>query len=137
VSTLSTAPITAATHAIARLTAAIAVALVLTAATVAAVARATAPPVGALPPGPKSTIVTQPGQLVAVALPSRGGGRSWRIARAFDDAVVRQVSEANVGSNVVVVFKSVGEGQATLAFALTRGETAKALEARTFSVRVK
>jgi hypothetical protein len=110
---------------------------VLTASTVAAVARATAPPVGALPAGPKSTIATQRGQLVAVALPSRGAGRSWRIARAFDDAVVREVSEANVGSNVVVVFKSVGEGQATLAFALTRGETAKALEARTFSVRVK
>ena len=103
----------------------------------AAGASATAPPVGPLPPGPKATIVTRAGELVAVALPHRSGGRVWRIARAFDGTVLREVSEADVGSNVVIVFKAGRTGSVTLAFALTRGETAKAFEARTFDVRVR
>ena len=103
----------------------------------AAAAPATAPPVGPLPAGPTATLVTRAGELVAVALPHRSRGRAWRIARRFDSAILAQVSEADVGSNVVLVFKAMHVGNATLAFALTRGETAKAYEARTFRIRVR
>ncbi|HEY1366522.1 MAG TPA: hypothetical protein VGF23_05390 [Gaiellaceae bacterium] len=112
-------------------------ALVAVAAVTAVAARGSSTPVGPLPAGPTATVATQAGQLVAVALPHRSGGRSWRIARTFDSAVLRQVSEADVGSNVVLVFKTVRPGRTTLAFALTRGETAKAYEARRFRVQVR
>jgi len=99
--------------------------------------RRSAPPVGALPAGPTSTIQTQKGELVAVALPSRGGGKVWRVARAFDAKVLQQVSEANVGSSVVLVFKAKGSGSTALVFGLTKGETAKAYESRKFVVTVR
>ena len=102
-----------------------------------AVAGASSPPVGPLPPGPTATVVTDVGQLVAVALPHRSGGRVWRVARAFDGTVLHETSEADVGSNVVLIFKATRSGRVTLAFALTRGETAKALEARRFKVQVR
>jgi len=98
---------------------------------------AESPPVGPLPPGPTSAIQTQPGQLVAVALPHRPGGRVWRVARAFDAHVLRQVSEADVGDNVVLVFRAAGRGSTTVAFGLTRGERSKAYESRRISVRVR
>ena len=103
----------------------------------AAVARASAPPVGPLPVGYKATIATRAGELVAVALPHRPGGRVWRIARAFDGKIVHEVTEADVGTNVVVVFKADTKGSTTLVFALTKGETAKALDSRTFAVTVR
>jgi hypothetical protein len=99
-------------------------------------ASASAPPVGPLPTGPTSTIVTTSGELVAVALPHRAGGRVWRIARAFDGNVVNEVSEADVGTNVVLVFKATGRGTTKLVFTSTLGERTKAYEARTFVVRV-
>jgi hypothetical protein len=99
--------------------------------------RADSPPVGALPRGPTSTIETQKGQLVAFALPRRSNGRVWRVARRFNPQVVRQVSEADVGTSVVLVFKASGVGATTVAFGLTRGETSKAFEARRFVVRVR
>ncbi len=99
-------------------------------------ALASAPPVGPLPAGPTSTIATKKGQLVSVALPHRSGGRSWRIARAFDSKVLREVTEGDVGSTVVVVFKAVRAGRTAIVFALTRGEAAKVYEARRFAVRV-
>ena len=111
-------------------------ALTAVAAAAAVAAHASSAPVGPLPAGPTATLATKAGELVAVALPHRTG-RSWRIARAFDPAVLRQVSEADVGSNVVLVFKTVQPGRTTLAFALTRGETAKAYEARRFRVHVR
>ena len=98
---------------------------------------ASSPPIGPLPPGAHATVTTKAGQLVAVALPHRSGGRVWRIARPFDGSVLREVSEADVGSNVVIVFKAVRPGALTLSYALTRGETTKALEARTFTVRIR
>lgn len=103
----------------------------------AAAAQASSPPVGPLPPGPHATLTTKAGELVAVALPHRSGGRVWRIARPFDGSVLREVSEADVGSNVVIVFKAVRPGALTLSYALTRGETTRALEARTFAVRIR
>ena len=106
-------------------------------ATVAGARTAAAPPVGPLPSGPTSTIQTQVGQLVAFALPHRPSGRVWRIARAIDSRVLVQVGEADIGANVVLVFKAKAKGSATVSFGLTRGETAKAYEARRFSVKVQ
>jgi hypothetical protein len=103
---------------------------------VVGVAFASAPPVGPLPAGPTSTIKTTKGQLVAFALPHRAGGRVWRVARAFNSKVLRQVSEADVGKQVVLVFQAVGSGTTTVAFGLTRGETAKAYESRRYTVSV-
>jgi hypothetical protein len=117
-------------------TAAIAVAATALGLGVVTGVHATAPPVGPLPAGPSSTVVTRVGQLVAVALPHRTGGRSWRIARPFDATVLRQVGEADVGANVVLVFAARRAGATTLRFALTRGEAAKAFESRTFVVHV-
>src|SRR5579884_340848 len=85
-------------------------------------AAASAPPVGPLPKGPVTTITTQKGQLVAVALPHRVGGLVWRLAHAVNPKVLRQVSEADVGRDVVVVFRAVGPGRVRLAYGLTRGE---------------
>ena len=106
------------------------------AAIVVGAAFASAPPVGPLPAGPTSTIKTTKGQLVAFALPHRTGGRVWRVARAFNSSVLRQVSEADVGKQVVLVFQAAGNGTTTVAFGLTRGETAKAYESRRYTVTV-
>ena len=112
-------------------------AAVAAASILAGVGRADSTPVGPLPSGPTSTIQTQQGQLIAVALPHRANGRIWRVARTVDARVVKQVSEADVGNNVVVVFKATGTGTAGIAFGLTRGETAKAFESRRYTVRVR
>ena len=74
---------------------------------------------------------------LAVALPHRPAGRVWRIARPFNGSVLRQVSEADVDSSVVLVFKALRAGKVTVVFALTKGETSKAFEARTFDVRIR
>jgi len=100
------------------------------------IAGATSPPVKNIPAGPVSTIATQRGQLVSVALP-HVAGKSWRIARAPNAKVMREVAEADVGRNVVVVFKAVGKGHAAVVFALTRGETSHAYASRSFSVTVR
>jgi hypothetical protein len=100
-------------------------------------AEASAPPVGPLPKGPVTTISTHKGSLVAVALPHRANGRVWRLARAVDPKVLREVSEADVGKDVVVVFRAVGAGKARLAYGLTRGETRHAYASLTFAVTVK
>jgi hypothetical protein len=95
-------------------------------------------PVGRLPKGPVATTLTKPGQLVAVALPhaSKASGLSWRVARRYDSRIVRQVSEADVGTNVVLVFKVVGRGRTSLVFALTKGDTsAVAVKASTHVIR--
>jgi hypothetical protein len=116
---------------------AVAAGVTITLATVAGARTVAAPPVGPLPTGPTSTIQTQVGQLVAFALPHRPSGRVWRIARAFDSKVLTQVGEADVGANVVLIFKAKAKGSATVSFGLTRGETSKAYEARRFSVKVQ
>jgi hypothetical protein len=103
---------------------------------VAGAAAATAPPVKHIPIGPVSTIATQRGQLVSVALP-HAVGRSWRIARTVNANVLREVAEAEVGDNVVVVFKAVGKGHVTVVFARTRGEAPRADASRSFSVTVR
>jgi hypothetical protein len=102
-----------------------------------AAARAGSTPVGPLPPGPVSTITTGPGQLIAVALPhaSKTSGLTWRVARRYDSSIVRQISEADVDTNVVLVFKVIGRGKTSVAFALTRGDTSsKAVKAATQTI---
>ena len=110
------------------------------AASVVAIAGASsteAPPVGPLPSGPTSTIQTRVGQTVAFALPHRPNGRVWRVARQINSKVLTQVSEGDIGTNVVLLFKAKGKGTAKVSFGLTRGETVKAYEARYFVVNVK
>jgi hypothetical protein len=97
-------------------------------------------PIGTLPDGPTTSVSTQRGQLVAVALPAQKAstGLVWRVARTVDPKVLRQVSEADVGSSVVVVFRATGAGTAKVAFALTRGDASpKAVKAATWVVRVR
>jgi hypothetical protein len=104
----------------------------------AGAAQADSTPVGPLPKGPVTTVATSPNQLVAVALPraTAKSGLVWRIARQYDSTVVREVSEADVGPNVVLVFKVVGRGTTSLVFALTRGDTSpKAVKAVTHRIR--
>jgi hypothetical protein len=104
----------------------------------AATALADSAPIGPLPVGPVSTIEAQHGELVALALPKRSEGRVWRVARTFDAKVLRQVSEANVGSSIVLVFRAGAVGRTTISLALTKGDvSAKALESRRFDVRVR
>jgi len=105
---------------------------------VAASAHADATPVGPLPAGPVATIEAQHGELVALALPTRSGGRVWRIARAFDAKVLHQVSEANVGTSVVLVFRADHAGRTTVSLALTKGDASpKALESRRYRIHVR
>jgi hypothetical protein len=107
---------------------------------VAAAASADSPPIGSLPKGPTTSVATQRGQLVAIALPSQkaASGLVWRVARRVDAAVLRQVSEANVGASVVVVFRATNAGTAKVAFALTKGDaSSKAVKAATWVVEVR
>jgi hypothetical protein len=100
-------------------------------------ARADSTPVGSLPGGTVTEITTSPNQFVAVALPhaSKKSGLSWRLARQYDSSVVRQISEADIGTNVVLVFKVTGRGKTSLVFALTRGDTSpKAVKAATHTI---
>ena len=94
---------------------------------------ASSPPVGPLPKGPVTTIRTQPGALVAIALPHRSGGLTWRLAGSLPSTIA-EVSEANVGADVVVVYKTKGTGVTTLAYGLTRDESTGAKASLTFKI---
>jgi hypothetical protein len=73
---------------------------------------------------------------VSAALPNQTGGRVWRVARTIDVRILEQVSEADVGASVVLVFRTKASGTTNVAFGLTRGERTKAYESRLFTVRV-
>jgi hypothetical protein len=108
------------------------------AAAFAAGAAADSTPVGTLPKGPVTKVETSRGSLVAVALPHRTNGNVWRLARQVDPRVLQEVSEADVGPTVVVVFRASGTGTARIVYALTHGDVSgKALESATHVVRVK
>ena len=105
----------------------------------AAIACADATPIGRLPKGSTATVVAPRGSLVAVALPRQleSTGLEWRLARRVDPRVLRQVSEANVGRNVVIVFRAIAEGSARVVFALSRGDAGSAaVRAAVYAVRV-
>lgn len=103
----------------------------------AAVASASAPPVGKLPKAVLTTVSIPPGGLVSVALPARPKGFVWRLARPFDGKVLREVGEADIGVNVVVVFAAALPGSTKLVYALTKGETSKAYKAIEYRVTVR
>ncbi len=46
------------------------------------------------------------------------------------------MSDANVGSSVVIVYRAVGRGSVNVRYGLTRGETRKAYASATFNVHV-
>lgn len=115
----------------------IALVVIAIAAILAVPAVASAPPVGPLPPGPVQHITTQPGQLVAIALPHAAHGRVWRLARAVNPKVLREVTEVDVPGSVVIVYKAVGRGSVVVAYGLTRGETAHAFASRRFAITVR
>jgi len=109
------------------------------AAVLAIPALADSTPVGPLPKSPSSTFSTHRGWFVAVALPrqAKSSGLVWRIARPFNSDILHQVSEADVGKNVVVVFNVSGTGTTSIIFALTKGDSSpKAIRAITTVVRV-
>ena len=95
-------------------------------------------PIGPLPNDPVTNVETARGSLVAVALPRQNPvtGLVWRIARPVNTRILRQLSEADVGPSVVLVFRATGTGTATVRLALTRGESSgKAVRAVTYHVR--
>jgi hypothetical protein len=107
---------------------------------VAAQAAADSTPVGPLPSGPVTTVTTDRGSFVAVAVPRQkaSSGLVWRVARPLKPAVLRQVSEADVGASVVLVFRAAAKGSISVVLALTRGESSgKAVRAVTYRVRVR
>jgi len=116
-------------------TAAVAVVLALALALGAGGALASAPPVGPLPLPTVTSVKTTRGQLVSLALPRRAG-YVWRIARAVPVRVVRQVGEGDVGTSVVLVFRAVGRGHASVFVAETRGERPQAFRAVRLDVTV-
>jgi hypothetical protein len=100
-------------------------------------AGASAPPVGPLPPGQVTTVSAKRGTLVAVALPaqSSSSGLVWRLARG-NPAIVRQVAERSLGPTVVIVFKAVARGKATVSYGLTKGESKKAYKSVTYKITI-
>jgi hypothetical protein len=100
-------------------------------------ASASAPLVGPLPNGPVTTISVQHGELFGIALTRPTGGNVWRIARHYNGQVVTEVSEGVQRGNIVAAYKALRPGNATIAYALTHGESTKALQARTFRVTVR
>jgi NAD(P)-dependent dehydrogenase (short-subunit alcohol dehydrogenase family) len=81
------------------------------------------------------------GRATAVAFAKKGArvviaGRRDE-ARNDNTRVLTEVREADVGAQVVVVFKTLAVGKATLVFALTRGEHPKVYESRRFAVEVR
>lgn len=100
-------------------------------------AAADAAAVGPLVKESVATVSTQRGALVAVALPHASDGLTWRLARSVDPKVLRQVSEADVDKNLVVVFEATGSGTTRISYALTRGETPNVHRAVTQVVRVR
>ncbi len=103
----------------------------------AAAGRSDSTPVGPLPSGPTKTVSLRAGTTFTATLPkSAVSGRVWRIARAYDDAVLRELREGDSKSVVWVTFRAVASGATRVVFALTRGETSHAYAARTFRVLV-
>ncbi|MEO9174143.1 MAG: hypothetical protein ABI317_01430 [Gaiellales bacterium] len=97
----------------------------------------TAPPVGALPAGPTATVHMKKGQVVTFALPHGVHGRVWRIKGSINGKILREVSEADHGTRLDVVFKAVGKGVAIVRFGLTRGERTHAYLGRRYAVHVR
>lgn len=103
---------------------------------VAIPAEATAPPIGPLPAPSVTRVQTTRGSLVAIALPKRAGF-DWRIARAPKSSILVERTEGDVGPTVVLVFRAVARGTASVTVAQTRGERAKAYSAVRYDVVIR
>lgn len=99
-------------------------------------ATATAPPVGPLPKGPVTSIQVEHGQLFALALPKPAKGYTWRGAKNTNVNVAKPLDEGELNGNIVLVYKALKAGKTTIAYGLTKGETKKAYQSRTFLVTV-
>ena len=113
----------------------VAIGIVLALAT-AALAHASAPPVGPLPAGPVTTIRVEHGLLFSIALPKPAPGLTWRGARRSNATVARPVDEGELNGKVVFTYLAGRPGTTTVVYALTRGEQLTALQARYFKVVV-
>ncbi len=49
---------------------------------------------------------------------------------------MRQVAERSLGPAVVIVFRAVAQGKATVAYGLTKGESKKAYKSVTYKITV-
>jgi hypothetical protein len=49
---------------------------------------------------------------------------------------VRQVAEGSLGPTVLIVFKAVARGKATVAYGLTKGESKKAYKSVTYKITI-
>jgi hypothetical protein len=65
-----------------------------------------------------------------------GKGLTWRGARPDDATIARPLDEGELNGNIVFTYRAGRTGSTTVVYALTRGETQKALEARYFRVLV-
>ena len=110
----------------------IALGALLAAIVLAAPASRPSPPVGPLPAGPTQQMTTAARRTRRGRAPARGQRPCLAAARAVNPKVLREVGEANVGPNVVVVFKAFSRGRVTVSYGLTRGETSHAYAARRF-----
>jgi hypothetical protein len=113
-------------------------AAVAAAGVLAATALSSAPPVGPLPKGPVTTVKPSVGASFTVTLAKPGAaGRVWRVARAYDSEVVREVGEGTRSNGSIwVTYRAVGAGTTRVVYALTSGERTHAYAARTFRVVV-
>ena len=93
---------------------------------------------GPLPRGQITRVSAAAGTLIAVALPgqSPSTGLVWRLARRVNANLIRQTSEANVGRDVVVVYKTLRPGSVTIAYGLTKGDTRKAYKSLTYKIEI-
>ena len=107
------------------------------AATLVSSVHATAPPVGPLPKGPVTEIRVPHGLLFSLVVPRPArAGLVWRGARQVNVAVARPLREAEVNGDIVFVYRAGHAGRTTVVYALTKGETPKAYQARYFRIVV-
>ena len=59
----------------------------------------------------------------------------WRLARG-NPAIVRQVAERSLGPTVVIVFRAVARGKATVSYGLTKGESKKVYKSVTYKITI-
>jgi hypothetical protein len=101
-------------------------------------ARATAPPIGKLPPSPVTTVVTYTQELIAIPLPRGASGLVWRAAPPYDPRVTRPYAEQDIAKNLtVLVYLARRPGTARLNFALTNDDQPKVFRAERYRIIVK
>lgn len=106
--------------------------------TIGGSARASAPPIGPLPPGPTTTITTHTQDLIAIALPRGASGLVWRAAPPYDPTVVRPYAEQDITKNLtILVYLARRPGTANLRFGLTNDDHPKVYRAARYHVIVK